>query len=91
MYKPKFEKRGLVRAVVVIGVDRCGCIDSTSREEAEKRGNIWATGIWRRDDEVDLQGLLEADFDNINKAYQRICGNRISGCVFTYEYKEYEH
>lgn len=91
MYKPKFEKRGLVRAVVVIGVDRCGCIDSTSREDAEKRGNIWATGIWRRDDEVDLQGLLESDFEIISNAYSRICRNRISGSVFTYEYMEYGH
>lgn len=91
MYKPKFEKRGLVRAVVVIGVDRCGCIDSTSRENAEKWGNIWATGIWRRDDEADLQDLLEADFLILYEAYSKICRNRISGSVFTYEYKEYDH
>jgi hypothetical protein len=91
MYKPKFEKRGLVRAVIVIGVDRCACIDSTSREDAEKCGNIWATGIWRRDDEKDLQALLDSDFKVLEDAYHKICGNRIMGYLSTYEYKEYQH
>ena len=90
MYKPKFEKRGLVRAVIVIGVDRCACIDSTSREDAEKCGNIWATGIWRRDDEKDLQELLDSDFKTLADAYHKICGSEITGYVTTYEYKEYQ-
>lgn len=91
MYRPEFEIRGLVRAVVVIDVDRCGCIDSTSRENAEKCGNIWATGIWRRDDEVDLQDLLESDFKILADAYRKICGSEMTGYVTTYEFKEYQH
>ena len=89
MYEPKFKERGLVRAVFVVDMERCGCIDSTSREDAEARGNIWAVGKWHRDDDKDLQAKLENDFDALASAYRKIGGNDFAGGVYGYEYKAY--
>ena len=89
MYKPEFKERGLVRAVVVVDIGRCGCIDTCNRESAESRGNIWAVGAWRRDDEKNLHDKLEDDFDILTRAYSDIGGNDFCGCAYTYEYKKY--
>ena len=89
MFKPEFKERGLVRAVFVVDIGRCGCINSTSREEAEEYGNIWAVGRWYRDDDKNLQDKLEKDFDVLHNAYVEICGNDFCGGVYTYEYKQY--
>ena len=89
MFEPKFKERGLVRAVFVVDMERCGCIDATSREGAEERGNIWAVGKWHRDDEQGLQENLEKDFDALTTAYRKIGGNDFCGGVYTYEYKVY--
>jgi len=89
MYKPKFKERGLVRAVFVVDLGRCGCIDATSRESAESRGNIWAVGKWYRDDDPKLQEQLDMDFRILTDAYDKIGGNEFCGGVYTYEYKPY--
>jgi hypothetical protein len=89
MFEPKFKERGLVRAVFVVSTGS-GCISTVSREEAEKYDNIWAVGVWRRDDEVDLQEKLEQDFKHLNEAYRKICGNEYCGGSFTYEYRKYK-
>ena len=89
MFKPEFKERGLVRAVFVVDMERCGCIDATSREGAEGRGNVWAVGKWHRDDDMDLQEKLEKDFDALTTAYMTIGGNDFSGGVYGYEYKAY--
>lgn len=90
MFEPKFKERGLVRAVFVVSTGS-GCTSTVSREEAEKYDNIWAVGVWRRDDEADLKEKLEQDFKNLNEAYRRICGNDYCGGAFTYEYRKYKH
>ena len=89
MYKPEFKERGLVRAVFVVDIGRCGCVDSTSREDAERHGNIWAVGRWYRDDDRDLQENLEKDFDALTTAYRKIGGNAFCGGVYSYEFKAY--
>lgn len=90
MHKPEFKEHGLVRAVFVVGMGRCGCINSISREEAEEHGNIWAVGNWYRDDDKNLQDKLEKDFDALYNAYVKIGGNDFCGGVYTYEYKPYK-
>ena len=90
MFKPKFNERGLVRAVFVVDMERCGCIDATSKERAEERGNIWAVGKWYRDDERNLQEKLDKDFDALTEAYRKIGGNDFAGGVYGYEYKPYK-
>ncbi len=89
MFEPKFKERGLVRAVFVVDMDRCGCVDATSRESAEARGNIWAVGKWYRDDDKCLMEKLEKDFNALLNAYRVIGGNEYSGGIYTYEYKKY--
>ena len=73
----------------VVDMERCGCIDATSRENAEERGNVWAVGKWHRDDEKDLQEKLDRDFNVLIDAYRRIGGNDYCGGALTYEYKKY--
>ena len=90
MIVPKFKNRGMVRAVFVVSVRGNGVCSSVSREDAEKYGNIWAVGIWRRDDEKNLLELLERDFDILSNAYRKLCGNEYHGGGFTYEYRDYE-
>lgn len=90
MFKPKFKKRGLVRAVFVVNTGT-GCTSTISREDAEEHGNIWAVGIWHRDDERNLDEKLEIDFNRLMECYKLICGNDFCGGAFTYEYKEYIH
>lgn len=90
MYEPKFKNRGQVRAVFVVNTGSSVC-STVSREDAEKYDNIWAVGIWRRDDEPNLQEKLEQDFENLRYAYAKICGNEYSGGSFTYEYRDYKH
>ena len=89
MFEPKFKERGLVRAVFVVDMDRCGCVDATSREAAEARGNIWAVGKWYRDDDKNLMEQLEKDFSSLERAYRAIGGNSYCGGIFCYEYKKY--
>lgn len=89
MYEPEFKERGLVRAVFVVDMERCGCIDSTSRASAEARGNVWAVGKWVRDDDPKMQEKLDSDFDVLVKAYTKIGGNEFRGGVYGYEYKPY--
>lgn len=89
MMNPEFKERGLVRAVFVVDMERCGCINGTSREAAEACGNIWAVGKWHRDDEAALQEKLEKEFDILRTAYVRIGGHDYCGGVFTYEFKPY--
>lgn len=89
MFKPEFKERGLVRAVFVVDMNRCGCVDSTSKESAERHGNIWAVGKWHRDDDAMLQDKLEHDFKILASAYREIGGNDYCGGVYTYEYKPY--
>lgn len=91
MFEPKFKKRGLVRAVFVVSTRYSGVTSTISREDAEKYGNIWAVGRWRRDDEKDLHKNLDRDFDILSNAYAKLLGHEYSGGAFTYEYKEYEH
>ena len=87
--KPEFKERGRVRAVFVVDMDRCGCINAISREEAEEYGNVWAVGRWYRDDEPGLQEKLERDFRVLSDAYRKIGGNEYRGGAYTYEYKAY--
>lgn len=89
MIKPKFKNRGMVRAVVVVSLTGSNCTSSISREDAEKYDNIWAVGVWHRDDEKDLESNLERDFAILHHAYSELAGNDFSGCVFTYEYRDY--
>lgn len=89
MFQPEFKERGFVRAVLVVDMERCGCIDATSREGAEERGNVWAVGKWYRDDDNNLQEKLERDFRALQRAYTEIGGNDFAGCVYGYEYKPY--
>lgn len=90
MFKPEFKERGLVRAVFVVDMDRSGCIDASSKERAEERGNIWAVGKWHRDDDKGLQMKLDHDFDILTKAYKEIGGNSFCGGAYCYEYKAYK-
>ena len=90
MFEPEFKERGLVRAVFVVDMEQCGCIDTTSREAAEERGNIWAVGKWYRDDDANLQRKLDRDFDILTDAYRRIGGNDFAGGAYGYEYKPYK-
>lgn len=89
MFKPEFKKRGLVRAVLVVDMNDCGCVDATSKENAEARGNIWAVGNWYRDDDRALQENLDKDFGVLLDAYRKIGGNHFRGAVYAYEYKPY--
>ena len=89
MFKPEFKERGLVRAVIVVDLERSGCVDARSKEAAEERGNIWAVGKWYRDDERNLQYNLEKDFNALYEAYTKIGGNSFGGCVYAYEYVPY--
>ena len=89
MYAPNFQERGLVRAVFVVGIGGCGSINSASREEAERCGNIWAVGKWYRDDDYNLQENLEKDFSILKNAYIKIGGNEFCGGIYCYEYKPY--
>lgn len=89
MRKPEFKERGLVRAVFVVDMDRCGCINAISREKAEEAGNVWAVGNWYRDDDLKLQEKLEKDFDVLTEAYRKIGGNDFCGGIYHYEYKAY--
>jgi co-chaperonin GroES (HSP10) len=89
MFKPEFKERGCVRAVYVVDMSRCGVVDSTSRENAESRGNVWAVGKWYRDDEKDLQEKLDHDFNVLIDAYRKIGGNDYGGGCLTYEFKKY--
>ena len=91
MYSPEFKVRGRVRAVFVVDLSRCGCIDATSREKAEESGNIWAVGKWIRDDDRHLQEKLEDDLRELAKAYRQIGGNDYCGGVMTYEYMPYKN
>ena len=84
------EFKGLVRAVYVVGIGRCGCVDGTSREGAEEHGNIWAVGKWHRHDEADLKTKLEREHNILRSAYSKICGTEYSGGIYTYEYKPYK-
>ena len=90
MYAPEFKERGQVRAVFVVSLRDTSICSTISREDAEKYGCIWATGVWRRDDEPDLQELLDNDFDALSRAYRRICGIEYAGGAFTYEYRKYK-
>ena len=90
MFEPEFNARGLGRAVIVVDMGRrAGCVDATSRENAEKRGNMWITGKWHRDDEADLQTKLDGEFGILVDAYRRIGGNDFAGYICTYEFKAY--
>lgn len=89
MFEPVFKARGLVRVVVVFDMNRCGCVDATSKENAEKRGNLWVVGKWHRDDERGLQAKLDNEFHILTEAYRRIGGNDLAGCAYNYEYKAY--
>ena len=89
MFTPEFKERGLVRAVFVVDMDRCGCVDATSREQAEKRGKVWAVGKWHRDDDARLQEKLDHDFEILARAYKEIGGNSFCGGAYCYEYKPY--
>lgn len=89
MFKPEFKERGLVRAVFVVDMDQCGVVDASSREQAEKRGNVWAVGKWHRDDDAKLKENLDHDFEILARAYKEIGGNDYRGGAYSYEYKPY--
>lgn len=89
MYKPEFKERGLVRAVFVADIERCGCIDASSKKHAEERGNVWAVGKWYRDDDPKLQEQIDKDFAVLTAAYEKIGGNDFGGGAYRYEYKPY--
>lgn len=89
MFKPEFKERGRVRAVIVVDLERSGCVDGTSKKAAEERGNIWAVGKWYRDDDRNLQANLEKDFKALYEAYTKIGSNSFGGCLYTYEYMPY--
>ena len=90
MFKPEFKERGLVRAVFVASIGRCGFVDATSRERAEESGCIWAVGRWYRDDDKKLCENLKRDFNILADAYSKIGGNDYSGGMYTYEYMKYK-
>ena len=80
------EKVGMVRVVIAIGNDRCGCL-STNYQDCEERGNILAVGFWHRHDERNLMDTLRREADLILNAYSKMWN--YSGAIIGTEWKDY--
>lgn len=80
------EKVGMVRVVIAIGNDRCGCL-STNYQDCEERGNILAVGFWHRHDERNLMDTLSREADLILNAYSKM--RNYSGAIIGTEWKDY--
>ena len=80
------EKVGMVRVVIAVGNDRCGCL-STNYQDCEERGNILAVGFWHRHDERNLMDTLSREADLILNAYSKMWN--YSGAIIETEWKDY--
>ena len=79
-------KVGMVRVVIAIGNDRCGCL-STNYQDCEERGNILAVGFWHRHDDRHLREILNLEADLILNAYSKM--RNYSGAIVGTEWKDY--
>ena len=80
------EKVGMVRVVIAIGNDRCGCL-STNYQDCEERGNIFAVDFWHRHDERNLMDILSMEAELILNAYSKM--RNYSGAIIGTEWKDY--